>query len=245
MSTLNKLNLKAFAATAALAASLVLPAQAYTVFADLPTNVNLAPETESRHGVGGPIIADDFVPSRSGIINKVEWWGSFAADTRWEIALHTDNPALHQPNVDDPIEGGLIKYGDTTPLIVGGVADVPGHADIFHYVAELPGPLFMGISAGRTYWFTVANFSEGWNWADALSGPIVGSENYNAHVSTGIGACGDGGPHCGPWTDVHQDFAFRVSAVPEPATALLAGLGLALIYLLGGGKSNSRRRHGA
>jgi hypothetical protein len=52
----------------------------------------------------------------------------------------------------------------------------------------------------------------------------VGSELYNAHRSTGPG-CLDGGPHCGPWTDVHTDFGFRIAAVPEPGTWALMILG--------------------
>lgn len=219
------------AAAMAMAATLALPAHAFVTYQNLPTNVNLVAETESHHGVGGPVIADDFSPATSGIVTRVEWWGSAAADNRWELVFNTDDPTLHQPAIDNSVTGGLVKYGEFGDVIANGVADVAGHPDIFHYTVDLPGPLYLGANAGTEYWFTVANFTAGWHWADALSGPTVGSEQYNAHVSTGIGLCSDGGPHCGPWTDIHQDFAFRISAVPEPTTLALAALALGLIGL--------------
>ena len=87
----------------------------------------------------------------------------------------------------------------------------------------------MFVTAGTSCWLTVANFADCWGWSDAVDGPTVGTEMFNAHRSTGVpgdpGACGDGGPHCGPWTDAHPDYAFRLS-VPEPGSAALAGLAL-------------------
>lgn len=137
------------------------------------------------------------------------------------MAFHTNDVILGQPNIDNPFSGAFAKYF----VIANGVQDVIGHPEIWHYSVNLVGgPV---LNAGQEYWFTTANFSDGWTWADALSGPTVGSENFNVHNSIG-NICGDGGPHCGAWTDVHTDTAFRVSAVPEPETytMLLAGLGL-------------------
>lgn len=225
------------AATAlAVMATTALPVQAAVFFEDLPTNVDIVDHTMSRHGVGGPILADDFMSATGGYITRVEWWGNAAPDTRWELAFHTDDPLLHQPNVDNPTTGALRKYGGDGSIVASGVADVPGHPNIFHFTADLP--VSLAIAADTVYWFTVANFTQGWHWAYALGGPTVGSEFYNAQVSTGIGPCGDGGPHCGPWTDVHTDFAFRVNGVPEPATLAMVGLGLAWVA------ATSRRRQG-
>ena len=204
------------------------PAQAEVFYEDLPTNLDIVDHTLSHHGVGGPIIADDFVSAFTGQVNRVEWWGSAAQDTHWELAFHTNNPALNQPNIDDPMEGAMVKYGAAGDIVVSGVQDVAGHPDIFHYSVELP--VWLNVTAGQEYWFTVANFTDGWHWAYALGGPTVGSENFNAHFSTGVGACLDGGPHCGPWTDLHTDFAFRLNGVPEPATYALAGLALLALF---------------
>lgn len=229
--------LRALLAAGLLLAAVALPARAYTIFESMPTNLSENdPLTESLHGVGGPILADDFVPESGGIITRVEWWGSEASSANWELVFHTNNPdpAAPQPNIDNAFSGGLIKYGESGDVVVTGVVDATsgGHANIFHYTYDLAGPLFLGVNAGTEYWFTVANFVAGWHWADALAGPTVGTENFNGHRSTGVGLCGDGGPHCGPWTDVHTDFAFRISAVPEPGSLALLGLGLALVPLL-------------
>lgn len=212
-------------AVAALALAFALPARANVMFENLPTNLDVADHTKSHHGIGGPILADDFVSAIGGTITRVEWWGSATNDARWELAFHTDNPLLHQPNVDDPLRGAMMKYGELGDLFATGVEDVPGHPGIFHYSVDLP--IGLAIAAGVEYWFTVANFTDGWHWAYALGGPTVGSENFNAHASSGSLPCGDGGPHCGEWTDVHTDFAFRLNGIPEPGSALLAALALA------------------
>lgn len=86
------------------------------------------------------------------------------------------------------------------------------------------------VSSGTEYWLTVANVLAGWHWADALNGPTIGSEAFNAHQSVGMIAL-DGGPHGGPWTDVHTDLAFRVHVIPEPSTLVLAVVGVALSLL--------------
>ena len=211
-------------AAAALVWGTASPALAEVFFENLPTNLDIVDHTVSHHSTGGPVIADDFVSAFTGQVNRVEWWGSAATDTRWELAFHTNNPALNQPNVDDPVEGAMVKYGELGNLFATGVEDVAGHPGMFHYSVDLP--VWLSVTAGQEYWFTVANFTDGWHWAYALGGPTVGSENYNAHFSTGVGACLDGGPHCGPWTDLHTDFAFRLNGVPEPASLVLAGLAL-------------------
>ncbi|WP_395702799.1 PEP-CTERM sorting domain-containing protein [Aquabacterium sp.] len=222
-------------AAAALVWAAALPVQAAVFFENLPTGLVISDQTESHHGVGGPIIADDFVSAFSGQITRVEWWGSEAADSHWELAFHTDDPTLHQPNIDSAFQGAMVKYGAAGDLLATGVADVPGDPGIFHYTVDLP--FSLGVTAGTEYWFTVANFTGGWHWANALAGPTVGSENFGAHQSTGVGPCQDGGPHCGPWTDLNTDFAFRINGIPEPTTLLLVGLGLGAIVLSRKGRS--------
>ncbi|HJV59666.1 MAG TPA: PEP-CTERM sorting domain-containing protein [Albitalea sp.] len=210
------------AIAAACTMMVAVPASAYTIFEDLPTNASLQ---ISHHTTGGPILVDDFAPAAQGKITTVEWWGTATRDNRWELAFHTNNNG--EPNVDNPLSGALVKFGEDGLLTATGVQDVAGHPELFHYSATVSGPV---VSAGTEYWFTVANFSDGWTWADALNGPTVGAENFNAHTSVGS-ICLDGGPHCGAWTDVHTDFAFRINAVPEPSTYALTGMSLLMLAL--------------
>lgn len=208
-------------AAAVLAWTMPTHASTVTVFEDLPS----APSNvESHHNAAGPILADDFVPASSGRVSRVEWWGSRAASPSWELVFQTNSNTNH-PNIDNAFDGALVKYVN---VVANGVADVPGQPSIFHYTADLGGPLLI-FDAGVEYWFTVANFFDGWTWALALGGPTVGSENFDAHRSVGAGPCLDGGPHCGPWENIHTDFAFRISSLPEPGTAALAAaIGFAL-----------------
>lgn len=230
MQTHHSMGLKTALAAAALFGAAVLPAQAGVVFENLPTNLAVDTLTLSHHGVGGPVLADDFVPVDSGLVGKVEWWGSLAPSDNWELAFHTNNAG--QPNIDNAFSGAFVKY----VVNALGVQDDPVHANIWHYTAFLPAPLDLGLSAGTSYWFTVANFMDDWYWAEALSGPSVGSESFNSRQSLGSAPCGDGGPHCGDWKAVHTDFAFRIDAVPEPSTYLMLGLGLLGVGLVRRGR---------
>lgn len=222
------------AAFAGLAFAAGTASSAVTVaYENLPTNPS---GQVSHHGVGGPVLADDFATAVSGSVRRIEWWGSRAASSLWELVFNTD--AAGHPAIDDPFSGGLIKYEGITAV---GVADT-SDPTLFHYTWDVVGPEYLFATAGTSYWLTVANFADGWEWSDAVAGPTVGTEMFNAHRSTGVfpadpTACRDGGPHCGPWTDVHTDFAFRLS-VPEPGSAALAGLAL----LIAGMASSLRQR---
>ena len=190
-------------------------AEAIAVYEHLPgTNSNFI----SHHISNGPVLADDFIPAASGPVNRVEWWGSSAASDSWEITFHTDNAGI--PNIDSPVEGGLVQH---VPVIASGV-DIGG--GIFHYTANW-NPLDLSVTAGSSYWFSVANFFDDWTWAlGGGAGLTTGSEIYDAARSTGSD-CTSGGPHCGPWVSLtNTDFAFRISAVPVPAAVWLFGSGL-------------------
>ena len=189
-------------------------------YEDLPTNDSLR---ESHHTAAGPILADDFVPAVGGRISRIDWWGTAAHSEDWEIAFHTNDPILNQPNLDNAIQGALEKHF----VSAAGVADPGLPVGILHYTVSGD---FLHVAAGTEYWFTVANFSAGWNWADALGGPTVGSENFNSHQSTG-GIALDGGPHGGPWTDVHTDLAFRFCVPDSGGTAGLLSLAIAAVML--------------
>ena len=189
-----------------------------TYYQDLPTAL-ANPINQSFHNATGPVIADDFNPRDNGLITTVEWWGSAATSSFWEVTFH-NNDVAGQPAILEPFHGGLSQIFAAT-----GVADNPLLPSIFHYTANFSAPWY--VQAGTEYWFSVANTAPGWNWALAENGATIGSEIFNAHNSTG-GIALDGGPHAGPWNDVHTDFAFRIQAIPEPETyaMLLAGLGL-------------------
>lgn len=197
----------------------VEPASAAIVYQDLPTSLATPPNI-SFHNAFGPVIADDFVPVASTHVNQLTWWGSRPQTDLWEIVLQNNDAALGQPANTPPgnnVSGGLKQLVTATmsPTNIQG---------IYRFDANV-GPGW-DIKGGTNYWLTVANAADGWNWAQALFGPTIGSENFNAHNSIGPG-CLDGGPHCGPWNDLHTDFSFQVGGVPEPATwaMLLAGFG--------------------
>ncbi len=191
------------------------------VYQDLPTNDS---QKQSFHNANGPILADDFVPSQGGFISRVDWWGTAAQSDQWELAFHTDDPNTHQPNLDDVTIGSLKKVFVTAV----GTAEPGLPAGLLHYSATGD---FINVAGGTEYWLTVANSAAGWNWADALNGPTIGSENYNAHTATGPLAL-DGGPHGGPWTDVHTDLAFSLSVPDGGMTAALLALALGSMSFL-------------
>ena len=185
----------------------------------------------SRHGVAGPVLADDFTPSRSGSVTQIDWWGSApiltgAADS-WEITFHPD--AGGAPSTTFPtgkLSQHFVNAGGTDP-----------DADGIYFYTAIWNPMDLFLSAGTDYWFSVANASGGtWTWSNGLA-PTVGSEQYDAMVSTGVGP--DGGPHFGPWVGIADtDFAFRIHTVPEPATLVLMMLGLAGLGFSIRGKRN-------
>lgn len=214
------------------ASALTAPAAAAIVYQNLPTSLATPPNI-SWHNANGPVIADDFISATGGHVNALRWWGSLPNDRQalWEVVLQNNNPALGQPANTPPgnnVTGGLkqLVSATITPTAIQG---------IYQFDAAV-GPGWT-IAAGVDYWLTVANSINGWNWAEALGGPTIGSELFNAHTSTGPG-CLDGGPHCGPWTDLHTDFAFQISSVPEPASWAMLIIGFGVV----GATSRRRRR---
>ena len=80
-------------------------------FENLPTNPS---GQVSHHGVGGPVLADDFATAISGGVRRIEWRGTRAASSAWELVFNTDSAG--HPATDDPFGGGLLKYEASPPL---------------------------------------------------------------------------------------------------------------------------------
>lgn len=184
----------------------------------------------SHHAVGGPVLADDFDPAFAGSISRVEWWGTSAQSSTWEIVLHFGHIAggFGQPQANPAAEGGK-KY-----FVTATGTDTDGDG-IFYFDASLPAdfPVSAGPAVfGSEYWVSIANAADGWRWAFAGAGPTRGDEHWSGVVSTGSTPCGDGGPHCGAWSQIQgRDFAVRLEAIPEPGTWMLVVGGIAFILI--------------
>ena len=220
---MNNIKFKLVSIAAALLASIYTQsALAIPVYEALPSSNSI---NTSVHTSGGPVLADDFTPAASGIVSRVDWWGSAPLSSTgsdsWEITFHPD-------------AGGAPDTAFATAIlsqhfVTATGSDLDGDG-IFFYSA-MWSPMDLSLTAGTDYWFSVANASGAtWTWANALA-PTVGSEQYAAMVSSGA----LGSPHFGPWstaldaTGAPTDFAFRIHVTPEPGILALLGIGLAAI----------------
>ena len=175
----------------------------------------------SHHTSGGPVLADDFASILSGPVVQVDWWGSRAASSQWEITFHPDAGRPQQ----EPAPVVLSQH------FAGATGTDPDFDGVFFYSAAW-NPQDMLVTAGTDFWFSVANFADGWTWANGMT-PTVGSEQYRAVESSGAA----GSPHFGPWSGIcgcEDDFAFRIwvdhEDVPEPNVMALMGIGLLGLY---------------
>jgi hypothetical protein len=175
----------------------------------------------SHHNATGPVLADDFMSSISGWVTQVDWWGSGpmsgGADT-WEITFHPNDGGTPLTTIPDGVSSQHFESS----------AGVDPDGDGIYFYSTLWDPQDMFVNADTSYWFSVANASGArWTWANGFM-PTVGSELYNATVSTG-GNPSVAGPHFGPWSTIEgANFAFRVHVDPIPEPPMLALLGIAL-----------------
>lgn len=148
-----------------------------------------------------------------------------------------------EPIAAPPFEGGYKVFVSATGVCdpnlspVGASASSTDPNRIFYFFADIQdtfiGPTLLSpLPFGHEYWFSVANADPGWDWAFAGAGPTVGDVHWSAVVSTGSNTCPDGGPHCGAWSPIRgRDFAFRLTAIPEPGSWALLAIGSALLAL--------------
>ncbi len=189
---------------------------AATVAYEWSPGQNLPPLSTST--IGGPVLADDFVPIISGFVVQVDWWGSesfiFDSMPEWELTFYNDGPG--SPSFPY-ISQHMIPFAPPVPDVVPG---------IFMYSAQWE-PQDVFINAGIPYWFSVANFGREWTWATPVDGPDVGHSPQPAMVS--YDPPGGWQPH--PFFE--PNYAFRVwveeeetSPVPIPGAIYLLGSGL-------------------
>ena len=188
----------------------------------------------SHHGATGPILADDFVAATGGLVSSLTWWGSGPLSASnsdlWEITFHANDPT-NTPAFTAP-GGGLSQHFAT---VSGFDSDGDG---VYQYTTSWS-PMDLTLTAGAQYWLSIANGSNGWNWANAgLGGPQVGSQSFFAQQSVGGLPSVIAGPHDGPWTQVMgptglpspTNLAFKISVVPLPASLPMLALGLAGLF---------------
>lgn len=168
--------------------------------------------------VGGPILADDFTSPMGRRIVFVEWWGSHS-NAPWELTLYSNSDA--EPALPD-------GAGSSIPFVEPRWA-YRRDDEIYYYGADVDDPAWV-LAKGRSYWFGVASYADGWTWALGDGWARFGGVQREAAVVSPDGLA---------WEALRppSNFAFGLwpELVPEPGSLLLLGLGLTGLAL-------SRRR---
>ncbi len=158
-------------------------------------------------------IADDVTLGETTFITGVEWTGQYKfgdgvpqAVDQFSIAIYGD--AGGEPTVGVPLE--LFDVGNNVNRTDSGF--VLSGQPVYSYDAEISFPM----QAGETYWVSIYNNSE------------LDDDRYYWNMLFDAGnsfASGDGGASWSSFSDRHD---FRLTSVPEPASAVLVVLGIAV-----------------
>lgn len=209
----------------------------------------LSDHTAFEPSGGGIVRADDFICDIPLPIVAVRWWGSYIGEGPgsglaprpttpaggagpFDISFHFST-ANFQPGTVHPF-----SLPESTPLYLTTVlaqeeyvgVDQVGHY-VYRYDAYLPTPFQQqGTPANPLEYFLdiCKPTRENWGWHESPFGGL----DFPA-VAPG---------HFGPWTsDAPHDLAFELMVVPEPTSAVILGVGAALLLGWGRGRRQIRR----
>jgi len=160
----------------------------------------------------GAVEADSFVlAAGANTIKDIHWWGAYykgvTADD-FTIKIYDTPAGAVLPGAElYTIKGAVTR---TTTGVIG-----ENGLEIYYYSIVI-NPI--ALAAGETFWLEIANNTDGaeWGWSTSSSG---------SHVAS----LGEG------WEILDEELAFNLTddtqipptGVPEPATMMLLGLGLA------------------